>query len=58
MALPPRSVGAVHETVAWVLPYTAVTDVGAPGTAPGTTADEAVDAEPAPTEFVAFTVNV
>ena len=50
--------GAFHETVAWVLPYTAVTDVGAPGTAPGTTADEAVDAEPAPTEFVAFTVNV
>jgi hypothetical protein len=34
------------------------TPVGAPGTVDGTTADEAVDAVPVPTEFVAVTVNV
>jgi len=36
----------------------AETDVGASGTVDGTTADEAFDAEPVPTEFVAVTVNV
>ena len=34
------------------------TPVGAPGTETGVTAEEADDAEPVPTAFVALTVNV
>ena len=40
------------------LPRVPATDVGAPGIVAGITADEAVDAAPVPTEFVAVTVNV
>jgi hypothetical protein len=50
--------GAVHVTVACALPAVAVTAVGAPGTAAGVTAFEAVDAGPVPNEVVAVTVNV
>jgi len=38
IADPPVEVGAVHETEAWAFPRVAVTPVGAPGTAAGTTA--------------------
>ena len=57
-AEPPLSVGALHDTTTWVEPKTPDTPVGTPGTAAGTTAPEAVDAEPVPTAFVAVTVNV
>jgi hypothetical protein len=50
--------GAVKLTVAWVLPATAVTFVGASGTVAGVTAFEATDAEELPTTFVATTVKV
>jgi len=36
----------------------AETDVGAPGTEDAVIAEDALDAEPVPTAFVAFTVNV
>ena len=58
MALPPFDAGAVKLTVAWVLPATAVTVVGAPGTVAGVTPLEAADAEEFPTTFVATTVKV
>jgi len=60
IGLPPFD-GAVHETVACPSPGTALTPVGAPGTvgaAAGVTGDEATDAGPVPTLFVAVTVNV
>jgi len=41
-----------------VAPAVADTPVGAPGTVDGTTDDDADDADPVPTEFVAVTVNV
>jgi len=41
-----------------VAPAVADTPVGAPGTADGTIADDADEAELVPTEFVAVTVNV
>jgi hypothetical protein len=52
--------GAVKLTVAWVLPATAVTLVGAPGTvgAAGVTAVEADEATELPSAFVATTVKV
>jgi hypothetical protein len=50
--------GAVKLTEAKLLPGTAVTLVGAPGTVAGVTALEASDAEELPTAFVAITVKV
>ena len=60
IAEPPLLAGATHDTVADVLPATAVTDVGAPGTvgALGVTGDEAADGAPVPTLFAAVTTNV
>ena len=40
------------------MPNTPETPVGTPGTVAGTTAPDAVDAEPVPAAFVAVTVNV
>ena len=51
-------VGAVHDIVSFASPGEAVTDVGAPGTVAGITAEDADDAALVPTEFVAVTVNV
>ena len=51
----------VQDTAAEALPAVAETAVGAPGTevgAAGVTADEAVEAAPVPTAFVAATVKV
>jgi len=58
IAAPPFETGAVQDTTddaftALVAP----TEVGAPGTIDGTTADDAVEAEPVPDAFVAVTVN-
>ena len=58
MASPPSVEGACHETVAWVLPATAVTVSGWPGTVAGTTALDGSEAAPAPIALVATTVNV
>jgi len=58
IALPPFDDGAVQETTTEESPNTPDTPVGAPGTVAGTTAPEAVDAEPVPALFVAVTVNV
>ena len=58
MAEPPLEAGAVNVTVACALPPVAVPMVGAPGTVAGVTLLEAADAGPAPTAFVAVTVNV
>jgi hypothetical protein len=58
MALPPFDDGAIKLIVAWVLPATAVTVVGAPGTVAGVTPLEATDAEEFPIKFVAMTVKV
>src|SRR5215210_5727578 len=58
MGLPPSDAGATHVTRADPVPALAVTPVGAPGTVAGTTAPVAGDAVPAPTAFVAATVNV
>jgi len=56
---PPFDTGAVHDTTDWLLAApVATTPVGAPGTVDGTTADDAVEAEPVPDTFVAVTVNV
>ena len=58
-AEPPFDTGAVHETVACVLPVVAVTPVGASGAvAAGVTALEGVLADPVPAALVAVTVNV
>ena len=54
----PPVVGAVHDTVTCVLPNTPDTPVGASGTVEGTTAEDALDAEPVPAALVAVTVNV
>ena len=55
---PPLETGAVHETrdSPFAAPV-ADTPVGAPGTAEGTTEEEAADDEPVPDTFVAVTVN-
>jgi hypothetical protein len=58
IVLPPFEAGAVKLTVAWALPATAVTPVGAPGTVAGVTLFDGLDAGPVPTALVAFTVNV
>ena len=55
---PPLETGADHETSdsPFAAPV-ADTPVGAPGTAEGTTEEEAADAEPVPETFVAVTEN-
>ena len=58
MAEPPLSLGAANEMVAWPLPATALTPVGAPGTAAGITEPDALDAVLVPTAFVAVTAKV
>ena len=55
---PPVLDGADHETATEESPKTPDTPVGAPATVAGTTASEAVDAEPVPALLEAFTVNV
>jgi hypothetical protein len=51
--------GAVHDTTDCVFAAAvALTEVGAPGTAEGITADVAEDAAEVPRAFVAVTVNV
>ena len=54
----PLLAGAVHDTVAEVLPGVPVTPVGAPGTVAGVTELDAVDAPLVPTALVAVTVKV
>jgi hypothetical protein len=54
----PPLLGAVNETVAWPLPCTAVTPVGAPGTVAGVTELLVADAVLVPTAFVAVTVKL
>jgi len=55
---PPFETGAVHDTTDDAFAaLVALTAVGAPGTVDGTTADDAVEAEPVPDAFVAITVN-
>ena len=58
IAEPPFEAGAVHETVAELIPATAETAVGAPATVIGVTEDDAEESEELPTAFVAFTLNV
>ena len=59
IALPPLLAGAVHETVAWALPGTALTESGAEGAVGfGTTAFEGDELKPSPTVLRANTVNV
>jgi len=58
IAEPPVLDGADHETTTEESPKTPDTPVGAPGTVAGTTDVDAVDAEPVPALFVAFTANV
>ena len=58
MVEPPSLLGVAHETVVCKLPAGAVTEVGAPGTAGGVTADDAADAALSPTAFMATTVDV
>jgi hypothetical protein len=57
IGLPPLT-GADHDTVADALLASAVTDDGAPGGPCGVTEPDGADAGPAPTAFVAVTVNV
>jgi len=58
-AAPPFDTGAVHDTTDRAFSAdVATTPVGAPGTVDGTTADDAVEAEPVPDTFVPVTVNV
>jgi hypothetical protein len=59
IVVPPALVGAVQLTVADVVPPTAVTDVGGPGTVLlGVTDAEALEGDPVPTALMAATVNV
>ena len=60
MALPPLLTGIVQDTVAEVLPATALGLVGASGIvdAAGVAEFEGLDAGPGPTLFLARTVNV
>ena len=58
IAAPPVLPGAVHVTVACVLPAVADTEVGAEDTVAGTTAAEAAEAVETPRTLVAVTVNV
>src|ERR1700687_6300943 len=58
MGEPPVEVGAVQLTVAWALPRTALTLVGAPGGPSGVTLFDCAEAVPVPTLLMAATVNV
>jgi hypothetical protein len=58
MADPPLEAGGVKLTLAEALPGVAETRVGAPGTASGVTAFDALEAAPVPTPLVAVTVKV
>jgi len=58
MAELPVDEGADQDTTTCAFPDVPDTPVGAPGTAAGVIAEEAVDADPVPTVFVALTVNV
>jgi len=58
MAGVPLLVGAVHDTVAVLLPGTTFTFVLAPGTANRLVSDDGEDATESPLIFVAFTVKV
>ena len=53
----PSSDGAVQDTVAWPLPATAVTPVGASGTVDGVTAVDGSEATEVPSALVAVTVK-
>ena len=55
---PPLLAGAANWTVARALPGTALTAVGAPGTAAGVTAFEGAEGPLVPLLFVAVTVKV
>ncbi len=55
---PPLSAGADQETTDWPLASVPVAPVGGFGTVRGTAAGEMLLAAPAPTSFVAVTVNV
>jgi hypothetical protein len=59
IALPPSDEGAVHERPTWVLPRTADTSVGAPGTVAAATgvAVSVFEGDPVPTPFVAVTAK-
>ena len=58
IAAPPFETVAVHDTTDDAFAaLVALTAVGAPGTVDGTTADDAVEAEPVPDAFVAVTLN-
>jgi len=58
IAEPPLLAGAVQLNVADLVPRTALTPVGAPGTVLGVTAADAADAAPVPATLVALTVKV
>jgi hypothetical protein len=55
---PPVENGDDHETSTEESPEAPTAPVGDPGVVAGTTADDAVEAEPVPALFVAVTVNV
>ena len=54
----PVPAGAIHVTVAELLPRTAVTDVGTPGNVAGITDVDDTESAPVPTAFTAATLNV
>jgi hypothetical protein len=58
IALPPFEPGADQLTVTCSSPGIPDTEVGAPGSVNGVTAEEAEDAAPSPTALVAVTVKV
>ena len=58
IALPPLSVGIVHDTVTALSPNTPTTAETALGAPAGVTAPEALETAPDPALFVARTVNV
>ena len=58
IADPPLLTGAVHVKETCVLPAVPATEVGAPGTVRGVTADDAVETVPVPAALVALTRNV
>jgi hypothetical protein len=58
IGVPPVLDGAVQDTVTDASPDTPVTEVGTPGMVAGTTALDALEAEPVPALFVDVTVKV
>ena len=58
IAEPPLFTGALHVKATDALPAVPATEVGAPGTVRGVTADDAVETVPVPAVFVALTRNV